>query len=343
MKRIKIAVVGLNFGRWIIKDLLDPEGAGRFFELVAVCDTLSSRTEAMAAKSGVPGYTDIDEMLKREEVPTIGLFTGPSGRSALIRKLLDAGKDVMTTKPFEVDPDNALEVLRYAQKIGRVLHLNSPAPVIPPDLQQIQQWRNEHGLGRPIGCRGEVWTSYREKSDGSWQDDPGKCPVAPIFRLGIYLINDLVWILGEADRVQVMHSRIRTGRPTPDNAQLGISFKNGALASIYASFCVNDGQDFSNSLLLNYENGSIYRNVGKMAFSRGRSILSLVSRSDGEMTKVDEQEFPYKQGFYQWETFYHAVQRETAFQEISPEQIVAGLKIISAMARSERSGASELV
>jgi len=46
---------------------------------------------------------------------------------------------------------------------------------------------------------------------------------------------------------------VRTGRPTPDNALLTMSCASGCLASVYASFCVDDGDRYSNGLTLNYE------------------------------------------------------------------------------------------
>jgi predicted dehydrogenase len=147
----------------------------------------------------------------------------------------------MTTKPLELDASAALSVLREAREMGRVIHLNSPAPVLPMDISQIMEWQSAYKLGNPVGCRADVWASYTEQADGSWYDDPERCPVAPIFRLGIYLINDLIAIFGEPEEVQVFASRIATGRPTPDTAQLGIRFANGGLANIFSSFCVRDG------------------------------------------------------------------------------------------------------
>jgi hypothetical protein len=44
-------------------------------------------------------------------IPVIGLYTGPVGRAALIHRIIEAGKDVMTTKPFELDSEAALAVM----------------------------------------------------------------------------------------------------------------------------------------------------------------------------------------------------------------------------------------
>ncbi|MDD5198550.1 MAG: Gfo/Idh/MocA family oxidoreductase [Terrimicrobiaceae bacterium] len=341
--KIPIAIVGLNFGRWIVADRDKPEGLGKYFELVSVCDLDPARAHDIATKAGVPACTNLDEILTNPKIPVVGIFTSPSGRSDLIRKAIRAGKDVMTTKPFETDAEKAGALLEEARALGRVVHLNSPGPLVPPDLQRIEEWREQYQLGRPIGGRAEVYASYREKANGSWYDDPDKCAVAPIFRLGIYVINDLVRLFGEAESAQVLKSRIFTERPTPDNAQLGILFKSGAVASVFASFCIDDGQPYASSTTLHFENGTIYRNVGRLAFGGGPKAptkVHVVARRNGEPV-IESAEYANGSGEYQWEAFYRAIHGEKL--ETPREVVIGGLRIIAAMARAEKSGATEPV
>ena len=343
-KKLKIGIVGLNFGRWIIGELQKEEG-GKYFQVAGVCDIDAAKTDQAAKDFGVKAYYSLGRLLKESDIPVVGLFTGPSGRAGLIQQIIRAGKDVITTKPLELNPGKALDVLREAKRMGRVVHLNSPSPLLPPDLCQIEEWRRKYSLGRPVACRRDTWVSYREKLDGSWYDDPEKCPVPPVFRLGIYLINDLVRIFGEAEKVQVMQSRLFTGRPTSDNAQLSVLFKNGGLASIFASFCVNDGQSYENSMVLNYENGTIYRNAGPSG--RGKSgaksrMCVVVPDGSGGLT-VERAELKGHSGEYQWEAFYHSVKGEKIEDEVTPEEVVAGLRIINAMARAAKTGCAEIV
>jgi len=320
-----------------------PGQASENFELAAVCDINEKRANEMGARSGAQVYYDLDQLLARDDIPAIGLYTGPVGRADLIRKIMHAGKDIMTTKPFELDPDKALAVLKEAKALGRVVYMNSPGPTVPADIRQIELWREKFQLGRPVAVRADVWVSYREKPDGGWYDDPEKCPLAPVFRLGIYLINDLARIFGEAEKVQALKSRIFTGRPTADNAQLGIAYKNGAIANIYASFCVNDGQHYANSMTLNFENGTIYRNMGPLAFGGGGRKMVVVSRHGEGEPGTETAEFAVGSGDYQWETFHRAIHGEVIEGEITPEQVVMGLKVVAAMARAQKSEKTEIV
>ena len=343
-KPIPIGIVGLNFGKYVIDNLLDPVYGG-YFRIDAVCDMDEPKLKAMSKRLAVKAYTRLEDLLADPDIPVIGLFTGPNGRASLIRRIFEAGKDVMTTKPFETDADEAEAVLREAVHLKRVIHLNSPAPGPSEDFALINQWRERYNLGRPIAARADIWASYQEKKDGTWYDDPQRCPVAPIFRLGIYLINDLVRLFGPADEVQVTQSRIFSGRPTPDNAQLGMLFKNGALANVFASFCIDDMQYYRNSLTLNFERGTIYRSVAPDTFATADKPIEmiLVARGKSKRQVTVRKAISTRSGGYQWDKFYHAVKRREAPTYEYVHELVEGLQIISAMKRAEQSGASEKV
>ncbi|RKP55157.1 gfo/Idh/MocA family oxidoreductase [Cohnella endophytica] len=346
MGKVKIGVVGLNFGSAIIAELTSKAGA-KWFELAGVCDLDADKTRSYAIKYGVRAFASLDELLGDEEIRAIGLFTPPVGRAALIDRIISAGKDVITTKPFELDVEQGIGILKKAERLGRVIHLNSPSPWLPSDLQLLKQWHERYELGQPVACRAEVWCDYRERFTGTWYDDSEQCPVAPIYRIGIYLINDIVRLFGEADQVQVMHSRLFTERPTPDNAQLGIKFKNGAIGNIFASFCVDDGQAYKYALIVNYEKGTVYRNILPKRFDENgdnfESEMMLVTQTKDEPFHVERASLPGAVGQYQWEAFYRAIQGERSEQTVSAGEIIEGIKIIRAMSKAEKSGRSEKV
>ena len=345
MPRVRIVVVGLNFGNFIIHQIVSGPG-GEFLELAGLCDLDAAKLADKASALGIRAYASLDDVLLDPEIEAVGLFTGPAGRADLIRKIIRAGKHVLTTKPFERDADAALQVLREAARLGRAVFLNSPSPLLPPDLERVRDWRERHDLGRPVGARFDVWASYQEAADGRWYDDPAQCPVAPIFRIGIYLINDAVRLFGEAAEVHVLSSRLRTGRPTPDNAQLSVLFRSGALANVFASFCVDDGDAHRNAMTLNFERGTIYRNCGPAQSPAPRgSEMALVRRGESGRAVV-EQVFlaDYNpQHAYEWDVFQRYVRGDRSLSLVPPETVVAGIRIIEAMARAETDGGRAVV
>jgi predicted dehydrogenase len=338
-----IGIVGLNFGRHIL-DELQRQPANDYFRIGAVCDMNEEKAHSFAEKLKVKAYTDLNLLLADPDIPVIGLYTGPGNRAELLRRIIRAGKDAMTTKPFELDPVAAREVLEEAASLGRVIHLNSPSALPADWIRQVLAWQEKYDLGRPVSCHSEAMVSYREKADGSWYDDPQLCPAAPVFRLGIYLINDLVRLFGGVEQVQVLTSRIFTLRPTADNAQLGLLFKNQAVGSIHANFCVDDGQYYANSFILHYERGTIYRNMRFTPYGLANlgSRLQVVARTGEGKNTIEECEIPASEASYQWDVLYDTVTR----RKITPipiDDIVHGVEVLAAMKRAANSGQMERV
>ncbi|CAN5820982.1 hypothetical protein BH09VER1_BH09VER1_47080 [soil metagenome] len=344
LPKVKIGLVGLNFGFHII-DEIQRKPACDLFEIAALCDQDIGRLNAAAAKADVTRYEHLEDLLADPEIEAVGLFTHPAGRIKLMRQILRSGRDIITTKPLGLDPDGMLELLSEARRLGRSVHCNSPGPLRSSELAVIESWMQKYDLGCPVGARADVWTSYREAQDGTWYDDPKMCPAAPIYRLGIYLINDLVRLWGRVQKVQVMHSRFFTGRPTTDNAQVALLFENRAVANIYASFCVNDGDHYRNSLVLNFENGTIYRNAGPAwTLAPGvRSRLALVQSCTMGPSVVAEAFEPIQSGDYQWEYFAEAVRGSRVVEELTPDQMVEGIRIMKAISEAERGEGAAVV
>jgi predicted dehydrogenase len=338
-----IAIVGLRFGKYLL-ELLHQEPASNLFHLTGVCDLQESLVTEMADKYGATGYRSLDELLEKDSSPIIGLFTPPKGRANLVRKIIRAGRDVLTTKPFELDHRAAQEVLEEARSLGRVVHLNSPAPQLPDDLQLVEDWRKKYSLGRAVGGEARTWCSYHEKADGSWMDNPATCPAAPLFRLGIYLFNDFHTIFGPAESVQLMTSSLRTGRPTPDNAQLNIKYQSGALGHVFASFCVEDGDRYQNSLVLNFERGTIYRNAGGIRGPRDheKAELILVVERNDRREVVEQAVADHPSGKYQWPALAAAVRERHLASDAYISDIVAGVRLVDALDRAQLSGVAQV-
>jgi len=347
-KKLKTAVVGLNFGKTFIEEHLLSKRAAKYFELAGVCDSNSALCARVAEDHQVKSYTALEELLKNGKVPVIILMTGPNGRANLIRKIIRAGKDCITTKPFEMNAAEAASVLEEARSLGRFVYLNSPCPVESRDWQIIKKWCGTYDLGKPVGGHHESWYKIVEEADGKWYDNQADCPAAPIVRLGIYGVNDLLRILGEAEEIQVMHTRLFTGRPTSDYARMNIKFKNGALADTLCGFVTSPERNES-SLILYFERGTIYRNPPMLP---GKPIryntvdstylcLCMGDESDGmpiETIRIPNDDLSLG---YKWEAFYKAVTtRERPRGETPDELIINSINVFEALKKASETGAT---
>jgi hypothetical protein len=75
-----------------------------------------------------------------------------------------------------------------------------------------------------------------------------------------------------------------------------------------------------------------------------RAEMALVMGSGSDPRAVVEEEFASStSGEYQWDAFAAAVRGESIDETTRPETIIAGLRIIEAMARAEQSGGTAAV
>ena len=337
---VRVGVCGLGYGlHHVSRLMLSPQA--RHVKIEAVCDERPERRAAGGRLLGCPDYDSLTAMLAHADIEAVALFSGPVGRAALIRQILRAGRHVMTTKPFELDAAAGLAVLQEARARGLTVFLNSPSPVLGADLVQILQWRERYGLGRLIFTRADSWYRSTEKADGSWYDDPGLCPVAPIFRLGIYGINDALALAeGQLVELQVLQSRVRTGRPTPDVAQLALRFSDGAMACVRASWCCGPIRDNQVSEFV-FEHGTVWRDYSiRDHRSAPETVLTLeASRPDGSIVNhranISNLEV---NSAYRWDLFQRAVRGEKIPGLIKPEAVVAGVRVVTAMVRAVAQG-----
>ena len=339
----KLGLVGLNFGRHLLKDFTPGGSAHPYFQLAKVCDLNETLARKYGEEYGVAWTTSLDELLTDDSIAAIALLTGPVGRAALLDKITAAGKHVMTTKPFEADPEAAF-ILDTTRARGRAVLMNSPQPVeCREDLKVIQRWQEQYSLGVPIAAHCETWASYREKADGTWYDDPAKCPVAPLFRLSIYPLNDLVALFGRVDSASVMTKRRFTGRPTADTASATLSFSNGMLVTLFASFCIDDTDPYQDSMILHFERGTIYRNgLRAVRGETGRTVLDLVCPQGGER-KIAQEKLVANVGEYPWERLHRAIAGEGFIGLPEPDRVAEALRVIDALRRAESSGVTEAV
>jgi predicted dehydrogenase len=329
-----IGLIGCRFGAYVARDMAKLDNPP--VKLAVVCDLNPDLAVPLAKELGVRAESDYKKLLNDPEIKAIGLYTGPVGRAKFIHEILQAGKDVMTTKPFEADPAQAQWILDEARKMGRVIHLNSPGPKVPDSIVTTQKWQREFDLGRPAYFIMSVHASYNEKPDGSWYDDPERCPAAPLFRLGIYLVNDIQALIGKVDSVELVQTRLRTGRPTADNAVLALRMKNGAVGTMVASFCVQDGDHYRNSLQLSFERGTVYRDFGPQRTGPGRDEMTLIQEKEGKREITATHRAEAGSNGYDWDAFAEAVKNRIPADEVYADRIVSGVEVMKLIADAQR-------
>ena len=98
------------------------EHIGNKGTLVAVCDNVKERAEALAATYSAQAYTDIVQMLSAEKTVDVVSICSPNGLHAAHAILsLKAGFHVLCEKPMAITPHDCGEMLQAAEKANRRL------------------------------------------------------------------------------------------------------------------------------------------------------------------------------------------------------------------------------
>ncbi len=116
LKRIGVAVAGLGRIGRVHAEILSYRVENA--KLVAVMDIVEDLARSTAEKFKVKAYTDYDKLLRDEEVDAVFATTPTYLHHDMIVKALEAGKHVFTEKPITVTVDEAVDVVRRAERAG---------------------------------------------------------------------------------------------------------------------------------------------------------------------------------------------------------------------------------
>jgi predicted dehydrogenase len=96
------------------------------YEVVALCDPIVSRARERQAKfypdAGV--YADYLDLLRRDDIEVVDVTPHPHERALILAAALEAGKHVLSQKPFVLDLDRGRHLVDLADRRGVALAVN---------------------------------------------------------------------------------------------------------------------------------------------------------------------------------------------------------------------------
>src|ERR1051325_1591409 len=145
-KSVGIGIIGCG---GITRGTHIPAYKAQGFRIVAVADIFEENAKKAAEiAGGVPYFTDHRPLLDLKEVQVVDAATHPAPRVQLIRDALNAGKDVLSQKPFVLDLTTGQSLVNMAKQKKRLLAVNQNARWCP-------SWKVAQELIR-LGAIGEV-------------------------------------------------------------------------------------------------------------------------------------------------------------------------------------------
>src|ERR1035438_4975254 len=147
-------------------------------ELVAVCDVAPERAQAFAAKLDVHPYTDLAEMLKREQVDVLSVCTQHTQHPAAVEIAAAAGVHVISEKPLAVDLSSCDRAIAAARAAGIKLGVISQRRWYEP-VQRMKEAIDAGKLGKPalamvtmLGWREPAYY-HSDPWRGTWKGEGG--------------------------------------------------------------------------------------------------------------------------------------------------------------------------
>jgi predicted dehydrogenase len=123
------------------------------YDVVALCNPTEAkareRQKEFYPRAAV--YTDYRELLKRDDIEVVDVATHPAERVGIITDALNAGKHVLSQKPFVTDLDVGQRLADLAERKGLKLAVNQNGRWAP-HFSYIRQAIGRGLIGRPIAA-----------------------------------------------------------------------------------------------------------------------------------------------------------------------------------------------
>lgn len=225
-------------------------------KLAAVCDIDKSRAMKFGEQYQVPFYTDMNEMMAKENVDVVCVLT-PSGMHAEhVIQLAKFRKHIVVEKPMALTLNDADEMIRVCDEQGIKLFVvkqnrwNLPVQKLKEVLDQKRFGRLTMGTVRVRWCRRQDY--YDQASwRGTWAFDGGV-----IANQASHHVDLLEWLMGPVESVVAMGRTALANVETEDTAIGLVRFRSGALGVIEATTATRP-LDLEGSVSILGERGSV--------------------------------------------------------------------------------------
>jgi len=190
--KIRVGVIGSGAGRAHVRGYSCLPDV----EVVALAALDRERSERLAREYNIPRlYRDYRELLEQSDIEAVSVCVPNYLHAPVCLDALAAGKHVLCEKPLARTPEEAQVVAEKAQEVNRILMVMFNYRY-RPDSQVLKRFIDEGALGdlyyvkvgwmRERGIPGlGSWFTHKEQSGGG-----------PLIDLGVHMIDLALWLMG---------------------------------------------------------------------------------------------------------------------------------------------------
>jgi len=186
--------------------------------------------------SGVKNVTDIEEVLKDEEIDFIDICTPNDAHFDIVKKAVQYGKAIYCEKPLSANWEDAMEMARLVNENNII---NSVALVyrFMPALSLLKRELEKETIGKIIDFKVRTYhDSYlNEKKKDTWRTGKNSGGGA-LLDLGVHLIDMIQFTMGEIEEVEARTRIYFVERAEVDEiADCDFTLKDGVRGSLEVS------------------------------------------------------------------------------------------------------------
>ena len=227
--------------------------------VIAACDVVKSKAEAIAQKFPCRVYTDLEDMLSAEkEIDVVSICTPNGLHAGQSISALRAGFHVLCEKPMAINVHDCGRMILEAEKANRKLFVIKQNRFNPP-VVALKKLLDEDSLGKiysvHINCYWNRNSDYYQTSDwkGTRALDGGT-----LYTQFSHFIDLLFHLIGDVKEVAAFTDNFNHKQDIEfeDTGVVALRFHNGILGSIH--YTVNSyRKNMEGSLTLFAEKGTI--------------------------------------------------------------------------------------
>jgi scyllo-inositol 2-dehydrogenase (NADP+) len=216
--------------------------AGRAFHAQVITRVPGLRLAAILQRNGneaaglypnVRIVRTLDELLGTEGIRLIVIATPNDSHFPMVRKCLAAGRDVLVDKPFTTTLEEAVALVQFAKKQGRLLTVYQNRRY-DGDFQAIAQIVEGGALGRIVRFESNYDRYRPQLRPGAWREKTG--PGAGIFfDIGPHLIDHALVLFGMPQALTADIRTERDGAVVDDAFDLAFHYPHGLRADLRSS------------------------------------------------------------------------------------------------------------
>ncbi len=225
---------------------------------VAVYDVLADRAEETAKRFGIPyAASSLDDLLARPEVDGVIVCTPPFAHAEPTIKALEAGKHVLCEKPFALDPAEAEQMVKTAERTGTFLACASARDRYGMAQTRAHEMVENGELGDVYHVRSSFFRfrgrpGHHIFPQSTWFLDRSRAGGGVMMDLAVYTIDSVIWLLG-SPRVLSVTAQMRQITEEPptrakqdveDHVIIMLQCEGGKSGLVEAAWVANmDGAD----------------------------------------------------------------------------------------------------